>query len=339
MSVRSFGHCREGEIVEVTMASGDGLEARVITWGAVLRDLRVPGRAGPQGVVLGFDRLEPYIEQPGHLGAVVGRYANRIAGGCFQLDGQEVRLLANEGRHTLHGGPVGFGRRPWSLVSHDGASAHLGLVSEDGDMGFPGRVFALASYELRAPATLRVTLQAFTDRPTPVNLTTHSYFNLDGSPDVSDHRLTVAADRYTPVDGEFIPTGEIAPVSGSAFDFRQPRRLGQGAPGRGFDVNLVLSSHDGAETESSRAAVLRSDLSGLAMELWTTEPGLQVYDGHKLELTASGHGGVVYRPFAGVALEPQRFPDGPNRPKFPPTALMPGQVSRQATEYRFTLDR
>ena len=334
----SFGRLGDGrEIREAVLVSEDGLEARIIGWGAVLRDLRVPAPGGARSVVLGYDRLDPYLDQPGYLGAVVGRYANRVADARFALDGREVRLLANEGRHALHGGPVGFARRPWSFVSRDATGAHLALVSEDGDQGYPGRLVAFASYEVRAPLTLRITLQAFADRPTPVNLTTHSYYNLDGSPDVREHLLTVAADRYTPVDSELIPTGELLPVEGAPFDFRKPRALGEGAPRPGFDINLVLAGPVG-EAELAWAATLASPRSGLAMELWTSEPGLQVYDGHQLDqLSAPGRGGVHYRPFAGVALEPQRFPDGPNHPQFPPAIIRPGTVSRQVTELRFRL--
>lgn len=322
----------------MTLAAGDGCEARILTWGAVLRDLRVPARTGPpRGVVLGFERLQPYLDQPGNLGAVIGRYANRIAGARFELDGMEVRLRANEGPNMLHGGPVGFGRRLWSLVGQTEASCDLALVSEDGDMGFPGRLVAVARYELRAPGTLRLSLEAFADRPTPVNLTTHSYYNLDGSPDVRDHRLEIEADAFTPVDVALLPTGEVLPVAATPFDFREPRTLREPL-GPGYDVNLVLS--DGpADGSVRRAATLSSERGGLQMELWTTEPGLQLYDGHKLAVAAAGHGGAAYGRFAGLALEPQRFPDGPNRPGFPPSILRPGLVSRQLSELRFFPER
>lgn len=337
MSVRTFGTCSEGDVLEVALAAADGSEARILTWGAILRDLRIPaGMGSPRGVVLGFEHLQPYLDQPGSLGAVVGRYANRIGGARFELDGTEVRLRANEGPNTLHGGPAGFGRRLWSLVGQTEASCDLQLVSEDGDMGFPGRLVALARYELHPPGTLRLTLEAVSDRPTPVNLTTHSYYNLDGSPDVRDHRLEVRADAFTPVNPAFLPTGEILPGAGTPFDFRQPRTLRE-APGPGYDVNLVLLDPP-ADGSVRRAATLSSPRDGPRMELWTTEPGLQVYDGHKLAVTVPGHGGVAYGRFAGLALEPQRFPDSPNRPGFPPATLRPGQVSRQLTELRFFPD-
>ena len=338
--LRSFGRLDDAEIGEVTLRTDAGAEARVITWGAVLRDLVVPGPRGPQRVVLGLETLEDYLRHSPYFGAVVGRYANRIGKARFRLDGREIGLVPNENGNELHGGPAGFGRRPWALLGHDGRRAHLGLVSENGETGYPGRLFATCSYELLEPATLRVTLQAFADEATPVNLTQHSYFNLDDAPDVRSHRLEVAADFYTPVDDEQIPTGEIRSVAGTPLDFRAPRPLE--SPGERYadiDHNLVLRRESSAGLTLAHAATLSSPVSGVAMELWTTEPGLQVYDGRLVDVPVRGTGGRTLRPYAGIALEPQRFPDGPNRPYFPNTIVIPGCVSRQVSEYRFATGR
>jgi aldose 1-epimerase len=338
-AVRSFGEREGASIHEVTLTTSAGAEARIITWGAVLRDLVVPGPAGPQRVVLGLETLADYVRHSPFFGAIIGRYANRIGDARFRLDGREVGLVPNENGNELHGGPASFGRRPWALLGHTASTAHLALVSEDDEMGFPGRLFATCTYELLEPATLRVTLQAFADEPTPVNLTAHNYFNLDGSADARDHVLQVASDFYTPVDGEQIPTGEIRSVAGTPVDFREPRRL---RPARGpysdIDHNLVLRREASAGLVLAHAATLCSRLNGLAMELWTTEPGLQVYDGRLVEIPVPGVGGAIFRPYSGIALEPQRFPDSPNHPYFPNTILLPGCVSRQVSEFRFGLD-
>ncbi len=338
MSIRTFGRCDGVEVAEVTLR-GAGLEARIITWGAVLRDLVAPGRDEPRHVVLGLERLEHYRAHSPYFGAIVGRYANRIGGARFRLGGRIVDVVPNEKGNALHGGPVGFGTRIWSLLAHDETRVHLGLVSEAGEMGYPGRLFALASYELVEPATLRISLQAFADEPTPVNLTTHSYYNLDGSADVRDHLLFIASDHVTPTDGELIPTGEIRPVGETPFDFRTARPIRpKGAP-VDYDVNHVFRRERAGEPMLAHAATLASPVSGIAMELWTTEPGLQLYDGHLLDMPVAGLGGVRYGRNGGVALEPQRFPDAPNHSHFPPCILSPGEVSRQVSELRFSLLR
>ena len=336
MTVRSFGRLGETEIVEVTLATDAGAEARIITWGAVLRDLLVPCGGRPQRVVLGLETLEHYIAHSPYFGAVVGRYANRIGRAHYRLGGRDVGLTPNENRNELHGGPAGFGRKAWSLLAHDRRSAHLALVSENGDMGFPGRLFATASYELLEPATLRITLQAFADEATPVNLTNHSYYNLDGSNDIRNHRLTVSAALMTPTDAEQIPTGEIASVAGTPFDFRSGRAIRTGPDYDNLDINFVLARERSMTLELAHAATLASDRSGLALELWTSEPGLQVYDGHLIDIPVPGTGGTTLRPYSGMALEPQRFPDAPNHAHFSPCIIRPGEVSRQVSEVRFS---
>ncbi len=335
MDATLFGRHEGRDVHEVTLRSPGGMEARVITWGAVIRDLLVPGSGGPQRVVLGYEALEHYVAHSPYFGAVVGRHANRIGGATFALDGETVRLTPNEGAHQLHGGPAGFGQRVWTLLHHDARSAVLGLVSEDGDMGYPGRLVATCTYRVADPATLAITLDATCDRATPVNLTSHSYFNLDGGPDICSHHLRLEADHVTAVGSDLIPTGAIAPVAGTALDFRALRPIG--APGllqcrERYDHNFVLRAGGGA---LARAATLLSRRSGLAMELWTTEPGLQLYGGHLLDSPVPGLGGARYRIHGGLCLEPQRFPDGPNHAHFPSCILRPGALSRQASELRF----
>ncbi|WP_375461243.1 aldose epimerase family protein [uncultured Enterovirga sp.] len=336
MSVRPFGRAGDQEVVEVTLAA-DGIEAKIITWGAVLRDLSVPGRAARQRAVLGWNRLEDYVASPANFGAVVGRYANRIGQARFRLGGREFILVPNENGHALHGGPAGFGRRVWSLVSHDTRRAHLALVSEAGDMGYPGRLHVFATYEIAAPAILRLSLQAFADEPTPVNLTSHTYFNLDGSPDARDHRLELAADFFLRTDAELIPTGEVASVAGTPFDFRRERPIRHPGPAFDLDALLVIRRERAAEAFLAKAARLSSPVSGVAMDLWTTEIGLQVYDGNQISDVASGLDHQPYRRNAGIALETQRFPNAPNHAHFPACTLRTGEVSRQVTEWRFSL--
>jgi aldose 1-epimerase len=335
VTVSRFARIGETDILEVRLCTQAGAVAKIITWGAVVRDLVVPGPKGPQRVVLGLETIEDYIERSPYFGAIVGRYGNRIAGARFALDGEEHRLDPNEGRHQLHGGPTGFGQRLWSVLDRHRSGVTLGLVSKDGDMGYPGDLFATCTYTLLEPATLRVELQATCNRPTPVNLTTHSYYNLDGTKDVCSHHLLIAGDFITPTDAELIPTGEVRAVAGTSYDFTELRPIGASQLLQcrtTYDVNYVLRHPRGA---LGHAATLLSRTSGVGLELWTTEPGVQFYDGHLLDGTLSGLDGAVYGPRAGLCLEPQRFPDGPNRAHFPPCILRPGEVSRQVSEIRF----
>lgn len=335
MRTEPFGEIDGQAVHEVTLSSS-GAQAKIITYGATVRDLVVPAAGGPQRVVLGLERVEDYVRHAPYMGAIVGRYANRIGHGRFTLDGATYALDRNEnGRHHLHGGARGFGQRVWSIVDGGAASVTLALVSEDGDMGYPGRLAASCTYALEAPATLRIVLEASCDRPTPVNLTTHLYFNLDQSPDILGHTLAIAADQVTPTDDALIPTGELRSVAGTRFDFRAPRRIGEakGAGAGEYDVNYVLAGPRGA---LNPAATLSAPKSGVAMELWTTEPGLQLYGGHLLDVPARGIGGAPYGRHGGLCLEPQRFPDGPNKPHFPACILRPGEVSRQVSELRFS---
>lgn len=337
----------EGQpIHEVRLRSRAGAEAVVMEWGAVVRDLVVPASSGRrQRVVLGLTSLDDYVAHSPHFGAIAGRYANRVASGRFAIDGRAYQLdLNQDGRHTLHGGAGGFGLRPWRIVQHDERSVALTLFSPGGDQGFPGDLTATCRYTLAEPATLRVELSASTNAATIINLCHHSYFNLDGSPSILDHDLRLDADFVTPVDDELIPTGEVRSVAGTAFDFREARPLRlfdetTGAPAR-YDHNFVLARERAApwgvvERTLARAARLASSRSGLAMEVWTTEPGLQVYDGHKCDVPVPGLDGARYGANAGICFEPQVFPDSPNRVHFPSPVLRPGQVYAQTTEYSF----
>jgi aldose 1-epimerase len=336
VAVERFGSHGGDDVLQVTLTGADGTEAKIITWGAVIRDLRVPTPSGLQRVVLGLNSVEDYAAHSPYFGAVVGRYANRIGSARFNLDGQTVAVTPNEGRHALHGGPAGFGTRVWSLVDHREDSATLALVSPDGDMGYPGRLVATCTYRFVGPGTLRIELDAVCDRATPVNLTTHSYFNLDGSADICSHHLLIAADHVTPTDRELIPTGEVTRVEGTDYDFRSLRPIGAAqlmTCRTAYDINYVLRHEP---NRLAHAATLASRRSGVAMELWTTEPGVQFYDGHLLAMPVPGLDGAKYGARAGLCLEPQRFPDGPNRSHFPPSILRPGEVSRQVSQLRFT---
>ncbi len=334
MNIRAFGEAEGAPIVEITIASKAGAVAKILTWGAVLRDLVVPTGGALQRVTLGLNSLADYQAHSPSFGAVPGRFANRIANGRFWLDGAEHALDHKPGeKHTLHGGPHGFGKRPWRLASHDESSVALTLHSPDGDGGFPGALDATCVYRLTEPATLRVELSAVSDRATIVNLTQHAYFNLDGSPDVLDHELILNAEFYTPTDDDLIPTGEIRAVAGTPFDLLTARTV-RNAAGQNYDTNFILSGRPGSDGLAF-AARLASRKSGLAMELHTTEPGVQFYDAAKLNCPVPGLDGAHYGPHAGLCLEPQVFPDSPNRRHFSDCVLRPDEEYRHVSEFRF----
>ncbi len=330
-----FGRLLDGAAVEeVTIAAGD-LSARIITLGAIVRDVRLAGVAHP--LVLGFDDLEGYLHHSPYFGAVVGRCANRIGHGRFTLDGKPYRLVVNERDHTqLHGGPDGFGRRNWRIVAHDGASVTLALTSPDGDQGYPGKLEATCRYTIEAPSTLRFDAEATSDAPTIANLAQHSYFNLDDSADILDHRVAIDADAYTPTDEYLVPTGEIRPVDGTGYDLRTlaPIRLTQDGKRFAYDINYVVARTKAAEPRHH--ARLEADKSGVALDVWSTEPGVQFYDGAYVNVAVPGLGGRRYGTNAGCCFEPQLFPDAPNHPEFPSAVLRPGETYRQTTRFAFS---
>ncbi len=341
-----FGTMPDGTPVEwVTLVNRHGWAARIIGLGASLQALWVPDRDGMlDDVVLGHDDLQSYLDNRTFLGAIAGRYANRIAGGRFTLDGRGFQVALNDGPNCLHGGMKGLDLLPWTLAEHGPTHAVFTLHSPDGTEGFPGAVDIRAEYTLTDDSLL-IVLTATTDAVTIINLTNHAYFNLGGAmsgADILGHDLTLAADQYTPVDANLIPTGELRPVAGSVFDFTNPHRIGarlrdgteaQLALARGYDHNFVLRSGGGAEP--SFAARLSDPVTGRAMELSTTEPGLQFYSGNFLPGSLIGKGGRLYRQSDALCLEPQKFPDSPNKPSFPSARLEPGQTYRHVSQYRF----
>jgi aldose 1-epimerase len=344
-SSRVFGAMDGRQIREVALAI-DGAEALILEYGAIVRDLKIRRPDGAmQRVVLGLNTLEDYIVHAPHFGAIAGRYANRIAHGRFTLDGKTYQLTLNQdGRHALHGGgSTGFGKQPWTLVHHDPASATLVHVSPDGTNGYPGTLIATCRYTLVPPATLRVELWATTDAPTIVNLCHHSYFNLDGGADILDHTLQVDSDQMTIVDADLIPSGALAGVAGGPHDFRQPLRLRRTAANGAqvwTDHNFMLRRNRTTPSAAqgldlAHAATFASEKSQLALDVWTTEPAMQVYDGFKVDVPVPSLDGARYGAHAGLCLEPQHVPNSPNLPQFPSTVLRPGDVYRQATEYRF----
>jgi aldose 1-epimerase len=323
------------------------IELHAITLGAIVVSLRVPDRDGRVAdVVLGHGDLDSYLPNPPYLGAVVGRYANRIAFGRFHLDGAVHQLHTNDGEHHLHGGSRGFDRHLWAATPVDDTNA-VGVTftrtSPAGEEHYPGTLDVAVSYLLTPEQTIVLHYEATSDAPTIVNLTQHSYFNLAGetSTSVLDHELTIHAASYTPVDRGLIPTGEIASVAQTPFDFRAPARIGarlldeheQLRLARGFDHNFVLAR---AGSELAPAATLRDPGSGRVLDISTTEPGLQLYTGHLLDGGVTGAYGRALRPSSGLCLETQHFPDSPNQPRFPAAILRPGQRYRSTTTWRFT---
>jgi aldose 1-epimerase len=323
-------------------APNGGLVATAMGLGATIRDLKVRRPDGTlQRVVLGLARPEDYPVHSPHMGAVAGRFANRIAGGRFMLDGVSHQLPLNEnGRTALHGGgATGLGKSVWVVLHRDAASVVLAHHSLAGHNGYPGALTVTCRITLAPPATLRLELWAVTDAATVINLCHHGYFNLDGGANVLGHKLMVRANLFAPVDADHVPNGTLAPVAGTPLDFRRLRGLD--APDRLPLDNTFLLRRERVDVGGeaglalAHAATLVAPRTGLALECWTTEPALQVYDGHKLAVTVPGLDGTTYGTCAGIALEPQHVPDSPNLPHFPSTLLRPGQVYRQVTEYRF----
>jgi aldose 1-epimerase len=350
--VEVFGELADGTVVHrYGLANDQGMTVRVLTYGAIVQTIEVPDRRGrPANVVLGFATLDAYVrDNRPYFGAVVGRYANRIANGTFTLDGSTYRLPVNNPPNSLHGGTEGFDKRVWTAEpdrNGDGPGLRLAYQSPDGEMGYPGALAAEVRYSLTRRNELRIDYRATTDAPTVVNLTNHSYFNLAGESagTITAHELQLDADHYTPTDATQIPTGELAPVAGSPFDFRSPRTIGERIAdnheqlrfGQGYDHNFVLNRPPGSR-ELLPAARATDPGSGRVLELFTREPGVQFYSGNQLDGTLVGAGGQPYRRHGGFALETQHFPDAPNHPQFPSTVLRPGQVYQTTTTYRFSV--
>ncbi len=351
----TFGTLGDGTPVDqITLSNKNGVTARVMAYGATLQSLEIPDRHGAKAdIVLGYAALSDYVDHPNYFGVTVGRYANRIKNGVFALDGRTYHLARNFGSHSLHGGIRGFDKVVWAIDRIDSgksASVRFSRVSPDGEEGYPGTLKVSVTYSLSDDNQLSIAYEATTDAPTVLNLTNHSLFNLFGEGSersALDMRLTLNAEAYTPVDATLIPTGEVRPVEQTAFDFRNSAviaervrndRDAQITFGRGFDHNFVLK---GGQTPVPKlAARLEAPANGRALEVLTTEPGVQFYSGNFLDGTLTGKSGHAYRQGDGVALETQHFPDSPNQPAFPPTRLDPGQTYSQLTIYRFfTVDR
>ncbi len=346
------GHLKDGTRVEaVTLSNAHGISARILSYGATLQSLFAPDAKGQAAdIILGHDDVAGYESKQGYLGVTVGRYANRIAGGRFTLDGAVYQLPANNGANSLHGGGQGFDRKVWTIASLSSgpvASVLLTLHSPDGDAGYPGAVDASVTYALDDKGDLRISFAASVTRPTILNMTNHALFNLtgDGAPlGAMLHKLTIPATTYTPVDETLIPTGELRAVAGSVFDFREGRVLADGLRdgkdaqiliGRGYDHNFALDK--GLTPEPHLAARLEDPATGRVLEVLTTEPGVQLYTGNFLDGTDVGKRGHLYRMGDGIALEPQKFPDTPNQPKFGSARVDPRKPYRHVMIYRLSV--
>jgi aldose 1-epimerase len=346
-----FGRLSDGRAVDVyTLTNAHGIEVHVMTFGAIITVVRTPDRAGRRDdIVLGFDGLDGYVREHPYFGAVVGRYANRIAHGRFTLDGKTYHLALNNGPNSLHGGRRGFDKALWNAESFSNDSAagvSLRYTSPDGEENYPGTLRVHVTYTLNTHDELEVDYEATTDEPTILNLTQHSYWNLhgEGQGDILDHVVQIDASAFTPVDSTLIPTGEITPVAGTPFDFRTPTPVGAriDAPneqlrfGRGYDHNFVLDRKDTGLTHAARVV---DPASGRTLDVSTTEPGMQFYTGNFLDGTLIGKSGHAYGHRTGLVLETQHFPDSPNHPNFPSTVLRPGSTYRSRTVFRFGVTR
>lgn len=329
-----FGQTQSGETVYRVEIKGGGLTAKIISWGAVIQDLRLQSHDAP--LTLGFDDFDSYLAHSSYFGATPGRCANRIGGGKFKLDGQAYQLDLNENGVThLHGGNDNIAKRNWTIVEHDVDRVILKIVDPDGRGGYPGNCTIQATYWVHGDGELSVTYESTSDQPTIANVCQHAYFNLDGRDDALGHDIMIAADSYLVTDERQIPTGEARPVAGTAFDFRQmsPMKRFDGGEQALYDHNFCLSN----ERTAKRSVVLARSLnSGVSLEVRTTEPGVQFYAGFKLDTPVPGLDGRKYGPFAGFCLETQIWPDAINHEGFPDAVLRPGEVLRQETDYIFS---
>ena len=342
----SFGKTPEGRQVDLyTLKNQKGVEVAITNFGGIVVSVKVPDRHGKMAdVVLGYDSLDGYINDKSYFGALIGRYGNRIAHGQFTLDGVTYKLAKNNGENSLHGGLKGFNKAVWEAKeasSNEGPSLRLNYLSKDGEEGYPGNLKVQVVYTLTDANELKIDYSATTDKKTVVNLTNHSYFNLagQGTGDILGHELMLQADKFTPVDAGLIPTGELRPVEGTPFDFRSKTAIGarinnddeQLKLGKGYDHNFVLTR----TADFSLAARVSEPTSGRVLEVWTTEPGVQLYCGNHLDGTLTGADGTVYKQHTGFCLETQHFPDSINKPGFPSVILRPGQTFKSTTALRF----
>ncbi|MEU5625334.1 aldose epimerase family protein [Streptomyces tendae] len=342
-----FGKLADGTKVYRWSLENGGTRMKVLSYGGVVQSLEIPDRRGRYAnVSLGFDNLDDYVARSPHFGALIGRYGNRIAKGRFTLDGKQYQLSVNDGENSLHGGALGFDYRVWDVEPFtEGSDTGLVLhyTSVDGEMGYPGTLRAKVTYTLTRRGDWRIDYEATTDKATVVNLTSHVYWNLagEGSGTIEDHELSIAASRFTPTDAGLIPTGELARVSGTPFDFRRAKPIGrdirdahpQLVTAKGFDHNWVLDK--GITDRPEHIATLRENASGRTLRIATDQPGLQFYSGNFLDGTLTGTGGSLYRQGDALCLETQHFPDSPNQPSFPSTVLRPGETYRTSTVHSF----
>ena len=341
-----FGRTADGTPVDIyTLRNAKGSEARISNYGGIVTSLKVPDKSGKLGdVVLGYDNLDGYLKASPHFGCLVGRFGNRIAKGKFTLNGQEYTLATNNGPNALHGGIKGFDKVVWNatmVASPLGPALELRYLSKDGEEGYPGNLSVTAVYTLTDDNALRLDYTATTDKDTVVNLTQHSYFNLRGHGDSLDHIVQINADKFTPVDSTFIPTGELKPVAGTPFDFRKPTPIGTRVDaddpqikfGRGYDHCWAINKRAG---ELALHAVVTEQESGRVLEVYSTHPGLQFYGGNFLDGTITGKGGWTYQFREAFCMEPQHFADSPNQPNFPSTVLKPGQTYKHTIMYKFS---
>ncbi|MEB8343638.1 aldose epimerase family protein [Streptomyces endophyticus] len=342
-----FGKLADGTKIYRWSLENGGTRLKVLNYGGIVQSLELPDRHGKYvNVSLGYDTIEEYVAGTTFFGATIGRYGNRIAKGKFTLDGKAYQVSVNDGENSLHGGAKGFNTRVWDIepfTSGSDVGLHMHYTSVDGEMGYPGTLKTTVTYTLTARGDWRIDYEATTDKPTVANLTNHTYYNLagEGSGTIYDHELTLAASRYTPTDAGLIPTGELAKVAGTPFDFRKAKPIGrdirtahpQLITAKGFDHNWVMDK--GITAKPVLVATLRDPSSGRTLKIATDQPGLQFYSGNFLDGTLVGQSGRTYRQGDGLALETQHFPDSPNQPSFPSTVLRPGETYRTTTVHSF----
>ncbi len=350
MTKASFGKLADGTAVDLyTLANSKGFEARITNYGGIVVSLKAPDKSGKLAdVVLGFDKLDGYLKTHPFFGALAGRYANRIAKGQFKLGDKTYKLFVNNGPNSLHGGKIGFDKKVWTardVSKSDEAGLELSYLSKDGEEGYPGNLNVTVTYWLTNNNELKIDYLATTDKETVLNITNHSYFNLAGAGngDILKHEVMINADRVTAVDATLIPTGEVKPVAGTPLDFTKPQVIGariddakdqQMVYGKGYDHNFVLNNSTGAVALAARVT---EPTTGRVLEVLTDQPGVQLYTGNFLDGTITGKGGKVYPRRSGFCLETQHYPDSPNHPNFPTTALKPGEQFKSTTVFKFSV--